>query len=107
MPSTLRNERGRPPGALQDSLVTGGPPGLRRRARRCGRRGGRGVLELLFGAEERDEHLLAEALRDREGDDAADDRDQDELAEAAALLALGRRLVQGDGHVAHAPGGLA
>ena len=42
----------------------------RRRARRRRRRGRRGVLELLLGAEQRVEHLLAQALGDGERDAA-------------------------------------
>ena len=53
----------------------------RRRRRRSGRRG---VLELLLGAEQRVERLLAQVLRDREREPGADDAEQDELAEAAA-----------------------
>ena len=50
------------------------------------RRGGRGVLELLLGAEQRVEHLLAQALGDGERDRAADDAEQQDATEAAAAL---------------------
>src|SRR6476619_5375898 len=84
-------------------------PALRRRPRRCGSRSRRGVLELLLRAEQRVEHLLAQPLGDDQGDRAADEAEQDQLAEptAAAALLLLRRLIQADRDVAHAARGLA
>ena len=58
--------------------------------RRCGRRGGgRGVLELLLGAEQRVEHLLAQALGDGERDAAADDVSSSRRPKLRPFLCLG------------------
>ena len=54
-----------------------------------GRRGRRGVVELLLLAEEEVEDLVADVLAQRDREPAADDGEQDQLAEAAAALALG------------------
>src|SRR5688572_8446237 len=51
-------------------------------------RGGR-VLELLFGAEERVEGLLAQVLADAERHRRGHEGQEDELAQPEALLALG------------------
>ena len=52
------------------------------------RASGRGVVELLLGAEQRVEHLVAQALAHGEGHAGADDADQQQLGEAAAALLL-------------------
>src|SRR5258706_456357 len=79
-----------PGGALGPSsggrpaLVVGGGGSGRR-----GRRGRRRVVELLLGAEERVEHLVAQVLAQREGQAGADDADEEQLADAALAALLG------------------
>ena len=51
-------------------------------------RGGRGVVELLLGAEQQVEDLVAQVLAHGERDAAADDAEQQQLAEAALALPL-------------------
>ena len=87
-----------PPGPF----MLASPPGCSR----VTTRGRRGVLELLLGAEQGVEHLLAQPLGEGERDSAADDAEQQDAAEAAALLLLLGRLVQRDARVAHAARGL-
>src|SRR3954470_24840302 len=107
MGSTLRNERGRP--EAPRTLHKGSDPLTSGRACRGARsRGGRrGVLELLLGAEQRVEHLLAQPLGQRRGAPPADDAEQQDAAEPAAALALLRRLVERHARVARAARGLA
>src|SRR5215210_425590 len=71
--------------------------GRRLRRRRGG--GGRGVLELLLGAEKRVQDLLAQALGEGEREPAADETEQQDPAEAAAALLL-RGLAERDAGVA-------
>src|SRR5439155_9475636 len=66
---------------------------LRGRARRLCRRprrggGGRGVLELLLGTEQRVEHLLAQTLGESERSARADQEQDHPAAPAAPLLCL-------------------
>src|SRR4051794_39306914 len=71
--------------------------------RLAGGRGGggrRGVLELLLGAEQRVQDLLAQALGERERQARADDPHEHDAAEATAALALLGRLAQRHGGVA-------
>ena len=101
------NMRRAPAGALAKRY--GGPKGPRvgsragrfaRRARGVRRRRRRRVLELLLGAEQGVERLLAQILAHDQGHDRADDHEQQQLAETAALLLVGlRRLVQRDRRV--------
>src|SRR3954453_889529 len=63
------------------------------------RRRGRGVLELLLGAEQRVERLLAQPLGEREGHAGADHADEQQALEAAAAPLLARGLVQRDAGV--------
>src|SRR4051812_7226218 len=98
-------EKGARLGALQSATQDSAPcqATLRgaargRLRRRCGGRRG-GVLELLLGAEQRVQDLLAQALGERERDPAADEAEQQDATEAAAALLL-RRLVEGDAGVA-------
>src|SRR4051795_8574529 len=76
-------------------MLRGGTRGLR--GRRGGRRGG--VLELLLGAEQRVQDLLAQALGEGEREAGGDQAEQHEPAEATAALLL-RRLVERDAGVA-------
>src|SRR5215203_2277572 len=67
--------------------------------------GGGGVLELLFGAEERIEDGLAGSLADGQGDSRTDDRDEQQATDAAlALLGLAAQRLRG---FLQALGGLA
>src|SRR4051794_15426569 len=80
----------------------------RARGRVRRRRGGRGVLELLLGAEQRVEDLLAQPLADGERDAAREDEQHEQLAEAEAaapLLLVLRGLAESDGRVAERLGG--
>src|SRR5256714_887724 len=73
----------------------------------CSRpRGGgrRGVLELLLGAEQRIQHLLAQTLGQRERSARTDDQEED--PPAPALLLLGLRAAQRVGRVAEGGRGL-
>ena len=65
------------------SAGRGGRRGLRRRC------GGRRVVELLLGTEDEIQDLVAQTLVHRDGDRAADDRDEEQLAEPEPLLLLG------------------
>src|SRR4051812_48182204 len=77
-----------------------------RRSRWRGSGGRRGVLELLLRTEQRVEHLLAQALGHRQRDAGADDADEQQPAEAEALLLLLGRLAQRHGDVAEVARGL-
>ncbi len=83
------NDEGAPRGAFGHNDPAAGRSARGRVLRRSdGRRVG-AVVELLLGTEERVEHLVAQALGHGDGDDATDDRDEQELAEAALALRLG------------------
>src|SRR4051794_11042455 len=64
------------------------PLGRAYRRSRARRRGGRGVLELLLGAEQRVEHPLAQALAQSECNTGTDDQEQQLPAHAALALLL-------------------
>ncbi len=61
-------------------------PARERSGRRRGRGGRRGVLELLLGAEELVEDGLADVLAQRDREDGADERDEQQLQERMAAL---------------------
>src|SRR5215210_6388820 len=80
---------------------------IRRRRRRARRRhGGAGVLELLLGAGQRVEHLLAQTLAHRQGETAGDRHREDPAEEPAAGLLFARSLAQGHRRVAQRLGGI-
>src|SRR6185437_2126716 len=74
------------------------------RRRRRGRADRRRVLELLLGAEQGVQHLGAQALRNRQRDDRADQQDHELAAEPALLLLLGLGVL---GRVRERHGGVA
>src|SRR5690606_23063080 len=69
-----------------------------------GRRGRRGVLELLLGTEEAVEHGLAQVLVEDEGERGSDDPDEQDLPPGALLL---RAATQPVGRLAQRFSGLA
>src|SRR5436305_6985413 len=95
--TSKRGARGAPFASLLDRRALG--RGARRlgRRRRGLRRRRRRVLELLLGPEERVEDLLAEALRQRQGE--ARPNEQDHEAAAPPALALASRSAQRLGRV--------
>src|SRR5438445_12763367 len=86
----VRRGEGAPDGA--PFQVTAAAPLGRRACRlrcRARRGGGRAVLELLLGAEQRVEHLLPQAFRQRERGTRRDDQEDHPPPPAAVLLRLG------------------
>src|SRR3954452_2515702 len=85
-PGTTRGARWAPLVTAWCAAGLGGRGGRRGLRRRCG--GGR-VGELLLATEDEIQDLVAQTLVPRDGDRAADDRDEEQLAEPEAPLLLG------------------